>query len=78
MAGKTIAQMMEEEETYTQVFHYPNCTVRVVRPVLTPEEYEKRLEKFKQATADFMMAVYEERSRREKAAVQAGDISVHE
>lgn len=33
-----------------QVFHFPNATFYVERPDLTPEEYERRMNKIKEAT----------------------------
>lgn len=48
-----------------------NCIVRVTRPVLTEEESRKRMEEFKRATAEFLMAVERERNEK-KAAEKAG------
>ena len=39
----------------------PNYIVTVTRPVLTEEERQKRMDEFKRATADFLIAV--ERNR---------------
>lgn len=42
----------------------PNYIVTVTRPVLTEEEKQKRMEEFKRATAEFLMAV--EKGRKTK------------
>lgn len=39
----------------------PNYIVTVTRPVLTEEEKQKRIEEFKRATAEFLIAVEEEK-----------------
>ena len=35
-----------------------NVILTVTRPVLTPEEYERRMNELKRATADFIRASY--------------------
>lgn len=37
----------------------PNYIVTVTRPMLTEEEKQKRMEEFKRATAEFLIAVEE-------------------
>lgn len=38
-----------------QVFHFPKATFYVERPDLTPEEYERRMNKIKEAAAHLLM-----------------------
>lgn len=39
--------------------------VRVYRPELTPEEYERRLAKLKKSAAELLIAIEKEKARRE-------------
>lgn len=55
----------------TTVHHYPNCIVRVHRPILPPDVYARRMEKFKQATAEFVIAA--QRSKAEAVARRAAE-----
>ncbi|MCM1307203.1 MAG: hypothetical protein NC223_01250 [Butyrivibrio sp.] len=48
----------------TMILKFDNCTVTIRRPDLSPEEYERRFENFKKATADFLREV--EREKQEK------------
>ena len=41
----------------------PNYIVTVTRPVLTEEERQKRMDEFKRATADFLIAVEKNRTK---------------
>lgn len=54
-----------------QTYITPKAVITVQRPILTEEEYQRRLEEFKQATARFMTAVEAERQataeKKEKA-----------
>ena len=44
--------------TYTTTtYEYPNCTVRVHRPVLTEDERKLRMDILKSAAANLMMEV---------------------
>lgn len=38
-----------------QVFHFPKATFYVVRPDLTPEEHERRMNKIKEAAANLLI-----------------------
>ena len=55
--------MDKDEYRLENTCRFPNAVVRVHRPVLTEEEEERRMEKFKKATADFLMAVSREREQ---------------
>ncbi len=47
----------------TRVFKFPNATVRVHSPILTPEEKEKRMEKFKLAAANLLKEAIKNESK---------------
>lgn len=55
--------MDQDEYRLENTYHFPNAIVRVHRPVLTEEEEQRRMEKFKEATARFLTAVYREREK---------------
>ena len=65
--------MSEEKttkETYTSVS--PRGTkfiITVERPVLTPEEYERRMNDLKRATAEFWRAKYEADAKKAREAI---------
>ena len=46
-------------DTYKEVkvFEYPNCTVRVHIPDITPEERERRMKVIEKAAAELMRGV---------------------
>lgn len=48
------------------VLKFDNCTVTIRRPDLTPEEYERRFERFKKATADFLRQVEREKLEKQR------------
>lgn len=48
------------------VLKFDNCTVTVRRPDLTPEEYDRRLKRFKKATADFLYQVEKEKLEKQR------------
>lgn len=53
------------EETYTSVgSRGTKFIITVKRPVLTPEEYERRMKELKRATAEFWRAKYEAEARK--------------
>jgi hypothetical protein len=39
-----------------------NCIVRVHRPELTPQEYERRMAQIKKAAADLLVAAWKEKA----------------
>lgn len=39
-----------------------NCIVRVHRPELTPQEYERRMARIKKAAADLLTATWKEKA----------------
>lgn len=57
--------MGKDEYRLENTCRFPNAVIRVYRPVLEEEEEEaeRRMEKFKKATADFLMAVSREREQ---------------
>lgn len=60
--------MAGQETTYTlkKEYTYPNARIRVFVPDLTEEERNRRYERLKKSTAQFMMAV--EKELKEKGA----------
>lgn len=53
------------EETYTSVgSRGTKFIITVRRPVLTPEEYDRRMRELKRATAEFWRAKYEADARK--------------
>lgn len=59
-----IKEKDEEKYDYTvKTYEYPHAIVRVHRPILPPDEYERRMEKFKKATADFLRKVERQKRR---------------
>lgn len=53
---------MKTKDTYkdVRVFKYPNATVRVHFPDITPEENERRLKEIKRSAEDLLRAVIRE------------------
>lgn len=49
-----------------KVLDIENCHAEVYVPERTPEEEAKRMEEIKEATAEFMKAVYRERAAKER------------
>lgn len=49
---------MKTADTYGEpiIFNFPNATVRVFRPMLTPEEKERRMRIIHDAAADLLKA----------------------
>lgn len=49
---------MKTQDTYGEpiIFNFPNATVRVFRPILTPEERERRMKIIHNAAADLLRA----------------------
>ncbi len=47
---------MKTVDTYADpiIFNFPNATVRVFRPILTPEERERRMKILYNAAADLL------------------------
>ena len=58
-----------EEEMKVVRKRYRNCIAIIRSPILTPEEYEKRLNVLKEATATFILAA--EESKRKHALEEA-------
>lgn len=52
-----------EERRTTVSTRKANVILTVTRPVLTPEEYERRMNELKRATADFIRASYKEEKK---------------
>ena len=50
----------------TNVFEYPNVTVKVYRPVISDEERARRKEEFKQTCAQVMSKIERERILKER------------
>lgn len=50
--------MKKTQDTYGEpiIFNFPNATVRVFRPILTPEERERRMKIIHNAAADLLRA----------------------
>lgn len=60
-----MSEIKTTEEKITSVITCgPKAIVTVSRPVLTPEEYERRFNELKRATADFLRAHYEAEARK--------------
>ena len=60
-----MSKVKETEEKITKVIkHNSQAIVTVSRPVLTPEEYERRFNELKRATANFLRAHYEAEARK--------------
>lgn len=49
---------MKTVDTYADpiLFNFPNATVRVFRPILTPEEHDRRMKIIHDAAADLLRA----------------------
>lgn len=49
---------MKTVDTYADpiIFNFPNATVRVFRPILTPEEHDRRMKRIHDAAADLLKA----------------------
>ena len=46
------------EYIHTETFVSGNCKVNIYRPVLTPEEHERRMNEIKKATKQLLIAAY--------------------
>ncbi len=60
---------MAEEKMRVVQKRYRNCIAIIRSPILTPEEYEKRLNVVKNATVNFVLAA--EESKRKRALEEA-------
>ena len=49
---------METEYIHTDTIVKGNCVIRIHRPVLTPEERERRMDEIKAATKRLLIAAY--------------------
>ena len=49
---------MKTQDTYGEptIMHFPNMTVRVCHPILTEEEYQRRMEIIHDAAADLLIS----------------------
>lgn len=49
---------MKTQDTYGEpiIFNFPNATVRVFRPILTPEEHKRRMQIIHDAAAELLRA----------------------
>lgn len=56
---------MEEEKMRVVQKRYGKCIATIRSPILTPEEYEKRLNVLKQATVNFVLAAEESKRKHE-------------
>lgn len=58
---------MAGNDTYKldRIITSDNAVIRVYRPDIAEDEMQKRMKKFKKATADFMAAVYKEEMKRD-------------
>lgn len=58
--------MSKPQDTYVleKTIEYPNCIIRVHRPVLTEEERTRRMQKIHDAAADLLKDVYAKRERK--------------
>lgn len=64
MSQKTDTEETYTEETYTSVgSRGTEFRITIRRPVLTPEEYDRRMNELKCATAEFWRAKYEAEAR---------------
>ena len=65
---------MKSQDTYYEadvIVHKDGGISRVLRPILTDEERERRINNIKKATAEFMRHVYE--VEKKKKSENAGD-----
>ena len=67
--------MKKQEDTYYEagVIVHHNGTTRVLRPILTEEERERRMNNIKKAATRFMQHVYEVEERLKQEESETGE-----